>query len=61
MQVYLIEERFDDVFCENSKCRKKINCFRRIHEVTTNQQHAISQTKDKSNWGYLTFEVNISK
>jgi len=57
MKVYLIEERYDDVFCENSDCRRKINCSRRIHMVTLDRQEAVNSTKDRPNWGYQEYEL----
>lgn len=57
MEIYLIEERYDDVICSDQNCKQKINCARRIHKVTQDKELAIKLTKYKPNWGYMEFEL----
>lgn len=63
--VYIIQEYFDDVFCDKvhecngkkKKCGKQIRCARIIQAVTNDKLFAISVTKDKPNMSYEKFEL----
>ena len=67
-KVYIIQEYLNDVSCDKTfkvqgtnklqRCGYPIRCSRIIHEITTNKDYAIQQTKDKPDWSYEEFKVS---